>query len=200
MAKIFQPKDPNQGPRAICEAKYNAARANLMLLLAFTAINMLLLLINSNTYFLFSALLPYGLVVRGMTLCGKLPDEFYEGGKDAWLFFEDSYLWGMVAVAAVILVLYALTWWMSRNHKVGWLIAATALFVIDTAYMLLFWGVSLDGLLDILFHAWVLYYLIAGIMAYFKWKKLPPDPVPEVIETAETTEVVEKTDAPETKE
>lgn len=173
MAKFFKNQQAVATPRQALEMKYNSARANLLLLLAFTVINIILVLFGANTYFLFSASIPYSIVYLGAFFCGKLPAEQYEGTELTEAdFFPSSVLVVMAVIAAVILALYFLCWLFSKQHKVGWLIFALVLFVLDTVMMFLFSGISFDSIFDILIHAWVLYYLIAGIHAHGKLKKL----------------------------
>jgi len=70
-------------------------------------------------------------------------------------------------------LLYLLAWIMSSKNRVGWLTFALVLFGIDTVGMLLIGGIALESVIDILFHGWVIYYLISGIIAHNKLKKLP---------------------------
>ena len=39
---------------------------------------------------------------------------------------------------------------------------ALVFFVIDTFGMFYLWGISIDMILDLLFHIWVIYYLVSG--------------------------------------
>ena len=55
------------------ENKYKSSLSNLLLVMAFTAINIVLLVTNADTYFLFSAFIPYLCVDTGMYLCGMYP-------------------------------------------------------------------------------------------------------------------------------
>ncbi len=163
--------------KALYTQKYNISRGNLLLVVAITLINIVMADLGSDTYFLFSAILPYSLALFGALWTGKLPEEYYT--PDQWPentpFSPDSVLYSMVAVAVVILALYFVCWIFSKNLRSGWLIGATVLFGIDTLYMLLIYGVGIDSVMDILFHAWVLYYLISGIIYGNKLKKLPPE-------------------------
>jgi hypothetical protein len=77
----------------------------------------------------------------------------------------------MLVIAAVAVGLYVLCWFLSKKH-VGWMIAAAALFVVDTMFLILYYGVSVDFLMDYLFHAWVLFILIRGIVSYYRAKQL----------------------------
>lgn len=174
MSKFFKNQQTAVTPRQALEMKYNAARANLLLVVAFTIINIILVLTGANTYFLFSASVPYYIVFIGSLLCGKLPAEYYEGtGLTEADFFPSSVLTVMVVIAAVILALYVLAWLLSRKNKVGWLIFALVLFALDSVMMFLFSGISVDTIFDVLFHAWVIYYLVVGIRASKRLKLLP---------------------------
>ena len=190
MANIFgQQQQQNVTPRQALEAKYNGSRHNLLLVVIFSLVNLILLLTNSNTYFLFSASMPYIISDFGMFFCGKYPAEYY-ADMGEMTFLDPSVLVVMVIISVVIIGVYLLCWWMSRKNNVGWLIAALVLFGIDTVVMFLFMLGSSNMLFDILFHAWVIYYLITGILANAKLKKLPEDEstAAEAIPFVESTE------------
>ena len=173
MANIFSNKNTQQlSQRELLTNKYMGARHNILLVVIFTLINIVLMLANSNTYFLFSASIPYYLVDLGMFLCGKYPQEYYVGMGETE-FFANSFLVVMIVIAAVILALYLLSWILSKKPRVGWMIFALVLFVLDTLFMLLIMGITADMIVDIVFHAWVVISLTNGIVSYFKLKKLP---------------------------
>ncbi len=174
MANLFQKNAAPLMPRAKAESQYNSARYNLLLVVIFTVINMILALVNANSYFLFSATIPYFLTYFGMYMCGKMPDEIY-GDRSEYIFFEDSFLYTVVAVSIVVLALYFLCWLFSGKQRVGWLIAALVLFVLDSIFLVWNYGISVDMLMDYLFHIWVIVLLVIGIKAHYKLKILPPD-------------------------
>ena len=79
-------------------------------------------------------------------------------------------------ISLVIIALYALSYFLSKKQKVGWMIAALAFFVIDTVVMFWYYGLAnTEMLLDVAFHVWVIVSLSMGIHAYFKIKSLPPE-------------------------
>lgn len=169
------------------ERRYASARMNLLWVVLFTAINIVLLVSNSYTYFLFSAFIPYAIVDYGMIVCGKYPADFY-GDLSQYQFFDTTVLVVLIAVAAVICVLYLLCWIFSKKRRVAWLIVGLVFFALDTVFMLL-GGISADRILDIVFHGWVIISLTGGIIAHSKLKKLPaeePAPVAEPVQTEET--------------
>ena len=176
------------------ERRYASARMNLLWVVLFTAINIVLLVSNSYTYFLFSAFIPYAIVDYGMIVCGKYPADFY-GDLSQYQFFDTTVLVVLIAVAAVICVLYLLCWIFSKKRRVAWLIVGLVFFALDTVFMLL-GGISADRILDIVFHGWVIISLTGGIIAHSKLKKLPeeePAPVAEPVQTEETASAEELT-------
>lgn len=190
MASLFA-KERNQqlSEREALTSKYQNARHNILLVVVFTLINIILLVTNSNTYFLFSAAIPYYIADLGMFLCGKYPAEYYVGELAGMEFLNDTFLVVTLVIAAVILVLYLLSWILAKKPRVGWMIFALVFFVTDTAGMLLLTGISSDMIVDILFHGWVIVSLISGISAYFKLKKLPEEEeLPQAEEIPQTIE------------
>ena len=187
MAKMFEKPQPQQlSQRQMLTNKYHSARHNILLVVAFTLLNIVLLVINSNSYFLFSASIPYFLVDLGMLLCAKYPAEYYTGELANLVILGDGFFIATLAAAALIMVLYLLSWILSKKPRIGWMIFALVFFVIDTAGMLYLTGVSSDAIMDIVFHGWVIVSLIGGISAYFKLKKLPEEEeLPEIQEAPE---------------
>lgn len=171
-------RDQNQEAQPISQRqqlanRYASARHNILLVLIFTTINLILLVANRNSYFLFSAYIPYAIVSWGMFLCGKYPAEFYIEFED-FVALDSSLLVITLVVAVVICVLYLLCWLFSDKRRVGWMIAVLVLFAVDTILMVL-GGISLDSVMDVVFHAWVVISLSMGTIAHFKLKKLPEE-------------------------
>ena len=168
-------------PRALYQSKFNSARYNLLLVVAMTAINVVLLMLGGSSYFLFSATVPYSLAIDGMYMTGRMPEEWYADWPASVPFLDSGYMTVMMVIAFAIILVYLACFFFSKNFKTGWMIAATVLFVLDTLYMVFIYGVGADSVMDILLHAWVLYYLISGSVYGLKLKKLPEDE-PEPIE------------------
>lgn len=158
------------------EAKYKNQIGNIMLVVAFTAINLVMLLTNAGSYFLFSAFLPYYIVDYGMFWCGYYGAEIYEGIPEIE-FMEPAFLVFTVVIAAVMIFAYLICWLIARKKKIGALIAALVFFVIDTVAMLLIAGIAMDSIMDLVFHIWVIVSLSMGISTYFKMKKEEPTEV-----------------------
>ena len=181
MKGLFGKRQPSAplSERALLEQKYSSSRHNLLLVVIFTIINVVIALTGGDTYFLFSASVPYYIALLSAVLCGKMPAYYYEGSD----FTEADFLPGSVLVvgaiiAALILALYLLFWVMSKK-KVGWLIASIVFFVLDAIFMFAIFGISADMIIDSLFHVWVIISLAVGISAHYKLKKLPEEPAPE---------------------
>lgn len=168
----MQPKNQktNVSPRAFAQAKYNTARMNLILVVAFTAINIILTALQTGTYLLFSASVPFYVTERGLAL-------YIETASIPVLII-------FALIAVVLTVPYIVCWKLSEKHH-GWMIGALVYFAIDTALLLL--SLDLTMILDLLFHAWVFYYLIIGIKYGKQLKTLPEDtPAGEADYTAST--------------
>ncbi len=96
-------------------------RYSLLLIVILTVVNLIMTILDTNTYFLFSASVPYYLVFVGMarTVCGRRLE--CQG---------NAHLHGLV-IALVIVAVYLLCWLLSKK-RAGWLTAALVLFIIDT--------------------------------------------------------------------
>lgn len=172
MNKFF--KTPAAGktvlsPRTTLENQYKTARINLLVAIAFTLINIGMIFLGGGTYFLFSIAVPYILALWGALWCGKLPEEWYEG--EQMEFMDPAVMVVMLVIAAIILALYALCFFMSKKNKNGWFVFALVLFSIDTAAMVLILGIG-NSIADLIFHAFVIYYLVLGIRVPNKLKAL----------------------------
>ena len=179
MAKLLNNQNGNApSKRTALEGTYRTSVSNLLLVIVFSVINIILLVANSNTYFLFSAFIPFFLTDCGMYFTGSYPAEYYYD-MEGFAFFDKSFLTVTVVMAAIIVLIYLLSWIFAKKKKVGWLIAAAVLFGIDTLAMFALQGFSLDSILDVIFHIWVIWSLIHGIVTYYKLKKLPEEELTE---------------------
>lgn len=147
--------------RQVAEQKYKTARVNLLIMIAFTLLNIVMLFLGSESMLLFSATVPFYVARIG----------YYSA--------LDIILIPCLIFAGICLLIYFICWVLSKSHY-GWMIAALVLFSIDTLALV---GISLalsdfSGILDIVFHVWVLYYLGLGIKNGYELKTLPEDAVP----------------------
>lgn len=197
MGKLFGNAEPVViAERQKLERRYKGALSSLLLIAAFSGVNLLLLLINSDTYFLFSSYIPYLLGDYAMYFCGKYPAEVYADVPDME-FFGTGVFAAVVAVAVLIVLFYLLCWFMAKKKKAVWLIFALSLFVLDTIIMFIVVGFSMEVIMDIVFHVWVIVSLALGISAFLKLKKLPEEEeIPDLSENAPVTDVMCPEDSP----
>ncbi len=160
--------------RQALEKRYKNSRSNLLLIVALSVINVVLLVTNSSLYFLFSAYIPYALVDLGMFLCGRYPQELYGeiyGEEFANMeFFGTPVFAVFIVLALIVLAVYLLCWIFSKKNKIGWLIFALVMFVGDTLTMFLLNGIT--NAMDLIFHIAIIVSLSFGISAGVKLKKL----------------------------
>lgn len=133
--------------------RYNAARANLLLVVVLTAVNLVLLVLNSDMQFLFSASFPSLAYMIGDALSAETGIALFRVGA--------------LLLGAGCIGLYLLCWLCSKKLR-GFMIAALVLFGMDClAFLgmlaLVEWDVSM--IIDAAFHAWVLWALISGVVA-----------------------------------
>lgn len=148
----------NMTPREAAEQRFKMSRNNLLLVVILTVVNIVMLYLGSDSMMLFSASIPY-----------------YAVGFGVWWESFELFVVGIV-VAVVLIALYFLCWLLSKKRP-GWLIVALVLFVLDTIALagLYIMAGEVSGILDVLLHAWVLYYLIIGISSARKLKNLAPE-------------------------
>ncbi len=168
----------------------NSARTNVMLVIALTVLNIALLFLGTDSYFLFSASLPYYLTFFMLLYTGNMSESIIDYAENGWTeadFLPNAFLWAAVIFAVIVLGLYAVCFFASRSKTKladgtavysfsgGWIVTATALFFIDTvAYMggmMLLFGFDASMLLDLGIHVLVMVELIMGAVAAFKLKK-----------------------------
>ena len=160
-------------PRAETEMKYKRSRANLLLVIIASVVNLFTLALNGS-YFLFSASIPAIPVELAMPM-----------SEEEVVVFSDFIV--PIIIGVILTVPYLLCWIFSKK-RAGWMIPALVFFSFDCLYLLLL--ATLDPtavLFDILFHAWVMFYLITGVKHGYKLKKMPEDePLPAFGETVES--------------
>lgn len=101
-------------------------------------------------------------------------------------------------LSVIIAVFYLLCWLLSKKHPV-WMIVLTVAYIIDTLIMIpdlfsYYLVYDTRGLIFLtLYHAWILYYLISGVIGGFKLKKLPAPAAPiegEAVEISPEAETI----------
>lgn len=177
MAGFF---NQNQGlsERAMLENKYRSARIDLLLVAVMTLVNIIFVITGSDTYFLFSASVPYLLSFVSALYCGMLSPEVYEYleiDPATAEFLPAPVFYVALAIALIFTALYVLAFFLSGKGRYGWLIFALVFFIIDTLIMFGYYGISFDMIIDYVFHAAVIVFLAIGIKARRKLDNLPPE-------------------------
>lgn len=160
-------------PRDEVQMKYNRCRANLLLVLIFTVVN-LFSVTFADRYFLFSATIPMLFPLGASGLAAELETD------------AAAYLIVGFTIGLILTVPYLLCWIFSKK-RVGWMVAALVLFSLDCLFLLVTFDLGMIA--DILIHAWVMFYLITGVIHGFKLKKMPvEEPMPEIPVDAPTAD------------
>jgi hypothetical protein len=160
--KQAQPATP-LSPRSGLERKYASSRANLWLVVITSLLNLFFIAFN-NSYFPFSPSMPPLFVELTLLEAG-------EAGV------EMSALVVPFILGIVLTLPYLLCAIFAKKH-VGWMIAALVFFSIDCIYLVAMYELT-SIIIDILFHAWILFYLITGVINGFKLRKMPEEePIP----------------------
>ena len=163
-------------PRQLTELKYKRSRYNLLLVAIVSVINLFSLSL-SQTYFLFSAQIPSFFVELFM---------YTEEGEIAP--FADLII--PIVLGVILTIPYLLCFFFSKKRP-GWMVAALVFFVFDCIFLVTMYYLS-DVIIDLLFHAWVLFYLVTGVINGYKLKKMPEDePLPEFGEVVAEGEAVD---------
>lgn len=156
--------------RVMLKRSIALASSNLMLFAILTVVNMVLIVANANIIFSFSAELPPILFVNAIIALNA------DGLAAVGVF---------LLIIAVISVGFIFLCSVMSKRKVGWLIAALVYTVVDLLLAAAIYipqleydtGLFSTVLFSVLFHAWMLYYVIKGISAYSKLKRLPAEPM-----------------------
>ena len=121
MQKNVNPVDKNS-PEYLLK-QIAGGRYSLLLILIFTVVNLVLLLVDSDRYFLFSASVPYYFTAFGIGM-----DSALSGGIGTFTITA-------LVISLLILAVYLLCWILSKK-RTGWLTAALVLFCVDTVGLL----------------------------------------------------------------
>jgi len=135
------------------------ARKNLVWMVVFTIITMILSSLFSGFPVALSAFVPQFALKIGIL--------FHEEGSVDW------YLIASIAYAACLLLSYYACAVLAKKHA-SWLIPALALFAFDAYMLVMFVRTDFDiaSIVNLIFHLWVLYYLVLGIIAYYKLRQM----------------------------
>ena len=142
------------------ETRFKNARISLLAVLIFSFVNVFTI-IFTDTYFLFSSYITSVVTATGAVF-------YIESGENA------IFLIATILVSVITLLPYLFCYLFGKKRN-GWLIAALALFAIDTAILLIFTIEALavgeiTGIMDIVLHIYVLVTLAQGVSAGAKLK------------------------------
>lgn len=146
---------------------YDHSRSNLLIAILFTILNIALIFLETDTMFLFSATIPYYFALAG------------------WYFESIIELVIGIVMIAVLLVF----WIISKKHRIG-LILSFIYFIIDTIFMLWLYDFQFDAsmIIDLLFHVWIMFYLVSGIMYKGNQKEHVEEIIIEVNDDIDSTQ------------
>ena len=140
----------------------SGGRASLLLIVVLTVVNIVLLLVEADRYFVFSASIPYYLTAFGMGM-----DSAFSSGIGTYTIIA-------VIFSVIVVGIYLLCWALGKK-KTGWLITALVLFSLDTVGLLVITFTLLEdpilNLMDIIFHALAVYELIMAVICAGKLKR-----------------------------
>ncbi len=142
---------------AFDKRNFMSARYDVFAIVVLTLINSVMLMSGSGSYMLFSAYIPYQFIFAGLLMSGRLEGYEYTGPK-----MGNEALYIALAIAILIVIAYLVLAVLSAKHY-GCLIAAAALFGVDTVYLLLTLGTSV--IVDLIFHIIIMVMLVRGCIS-----------------------------------
>lgn len=142
------------------EERYRGARNNLLVLIVFTAINLLMPLLGIDRQYFFSASFPTTV--------------YWWGDYAAADLGIPALRYGALLIALGCVGLYLLCWLMAKK-RYGFMTAALVLFGLDCLSLageFVIFEMQYSMIFNVLFHLWVLWGLIQGVRASMELKKL----------------------------
>lgn len=147
---------------------FNRSRNNLLAVIGFTLINLILMALDFDLQFLFSAFVPQIL----------------------FMFFYEISVAIALGISVAALSVYLLCYFLSKKYRV-FIFIALLLFLLDFLLMIgmmLLLGAVSEFIFDLLFHIWITFYLVTGTIAWIKLRNITPDQVEAIRLEAEATE------------
>jgi hypothetical protein len=139
------------------------ARNNLLAVIVLTVVNIILSAFNASVSFPFSA---------------TIPQFVFEVGKSLESEMENNLFMTVGLVIAFIIIMIYFVFWILSKRKRVFILVALIFFIVDCLLLLyLISSMEFDAsfFIDIAFHCWILYYLINGVRAWFKMRKVDTD-------------------------
>ncbi|MCL2817149.1 MAG: hypothetical protein FWD39_02020 [Clostridiales bacterium] len=152
--------------------KFTQSRNFLLIVVAFTAVNLLLFAFEADWYFLFSATVPLFIAGFGQGLAEESANNGF-------------FILGLILAFAVVAAYFAC--WLFANRARALILVALILFGIDCLGLL--WLMSIVGfdasfILDIVFHGWIIFSLISGTAAWSKLRGVSTDDFNAILQGA----------------
>jgi len=135
---------------------FEKSRNNLLLVVAFTVINLVLIYFEAGVNFLFSATIPQFILNVAKVVAGSTDENIF-------------LIIGLV-IAFLAVLSYFVFWLLARRARVL-ILVSLIFFCIDSlllVYLVFNDDFNFSVLMEIAFHAWILYYLITGVKAWYK--------------------------------
>ena len=170
--------------------KYKAGRSSLLLAIVLSTVNLILLVAQSDFFFLFSFSIP--------TIFALVGQEFYFETANN-LFYTVG-----VALAAISILVFLACWILSKNHRVALLVAFILLCIDTLIFVSLFALGAATADFDIFyfielgFRAWLFISVLVGVLAYGKLRNVSQaniDAAEKSMEEIEATLSGEKAEA-----
>ena len=157
--------------------KFSRSRGNLLAVVIFTLVNMGLVVFGSDWYLLFSATVPYLLIIFAV--------------EEAAIFGYNAITITLIAMALIGVFLYFLFWLLSGRFR-AFMLVAMIFFSIDSIVLLvLMLNLFLVGafdfglLLDAAFQTWIMFYLITGTVAWARLRGVTREQLQDVKNTVD---------------
>lgn len=133
-----------------------STRHSLLVVLIFTVVNLVMLMVGSQRYVLFSASIPYHLTAFGLNMDIRMGTEGI-----------GMYTLITLGISVAVLLLYLVCWLKSKRHPRS-MVAALVVFILDTLVLVIL-CLSRDlvakRIVDLVIHAWVILELLRFISA-----------------------------------
>ncbi len=145
------------------QTRFETSRRQLLSLVAFTAINLVLVMIQADFYFIFTALIPVYALYIGKELTLEFGVAFYN-------------IFGY-GIAVFLLLLYGVSWFFTKRYRT-FILIAFVLFLLDClvmVYFILAYGFELSDAPNLLYHGWIIYTLTLSVIDWYKLRKVAPE-------------------------
>ena len=144
--------------------RFNRARNNLLAVVILTLANLVLIVLDTNLNFPFSAIVPQVVLILFMDIAMPIA----------------------MAAAVICVSFYLLFFFLSKRWRV-FILVAFIFFAMDTLFLIdiMLANDFFDFILDIAFHGWIHFYLITGTIAWAKLGNVTRDEFKELVAKVE---------------